>query len=148
SVENKGFEFAVNSINIQQKADGLTWTTTGNISFNKNKVISLANGVDRYFSGKTIIQIGKPLGSFYGNVFDGIWQTQQEINAAGALALSGSLPGAYRWKDVNGDKVYNESSDRTVLGNGLPRFIFGLTNNLSYKGFDLFFFFQGVQGNK
>jgi len=148
SVENKGFELAVNSINIQQKADGLTWTTTGNISFNKNKVISLANGVDRYFSGKTIIRIGKPLGSFYGNVFDGIWQTQQEISAAGPLALPGSLPGAYRWKDVSGDGVYNESTDRTVLGNGLPQFIFGLTNNFSYKGFDLFFFLQGVQGNK
>jgi hypothetical protein len=49
---------------------------------------------------------------------------------------------------VNGDGVYNQSTDRTIMGNGLPKFIFGLTNNFSFKGFDLSIFFQGVQGNK
>lgn len=148
SVQNKGFELAVSTVNIDQGANGFKWTTAGNVSYNQNKVISLANGVDHYFSGLTIIEVGKPLGSFYGNVFDGIWQTKEEIEAAGPLAQAGSLPGAYRWKDINGDGIYNESSDRKVLGNGLPKFIFGLTNNFSYKGFDFSFFLQGVQGNK
>src|SRR5204863_18301 len=49
---------------------------------------------------------------------------------------------------VNGDKVYNESNDRMILGNGLPEYIFGLTNNFTFRGFDLAIFFQGVQGNK
>ncbi|HVW62692.1 MAG TPA: SusC/RagA family TonB-linked outer membrane protein, partial [Puia sp.] len=153
SVENKGFELAINSVNIQQGEGGLRWTSSGNISFNKNKVIALQNGVDKYFASNgngvnSIVQVGKPLGSFYGNIFDGIWQTAEDITKAGPLALAGDLPGAPRWKDVNNDKKYTESDDRKILGNGLPVFIFGLTNNFSYRGFDLSFFFQGVQGNK
>lgn len=148
SVQNRGFELAISSVNIDKGSNGFKWTTIGNVSYNENKVTALANGVDHYFSGLTIIQVGKPLGSFYGNVFDGIWQSTQEIADAGALAQAGSLPGAYRWKDVNGDKVYDESTDRQILGNGLPKYIFGLTNNFSYKGFDFSFFLQGVQGNK
>ncbi|NVM67300.1 TonB-linked SusC/RagA family outer membrane protein [Mucilaginibacter sp. SG538B] len=148
SVQNKGFELAITSVNIDKGANGFKWTTAGNVSYNENKVTALANGVDHYFSGLTIIEVGKPLGSFYGNVFDGVWQTTQQIAAAGPLAQAGSLPGAYRWKDVNGDGVYNESTDRQVLGNGLPKFVFGLTNNFAYKEFDFSFFLQGVQGNK
>lgn len=148
SVENKGFELAINTINIDGNGKRFTWSTSGNISFNKNKVLSLANGVDRFFSGQTIVQVGQPIGSFYGNVFDGIWQTKEEITAAGPLAPPGTLPGAYRYKDINGDGVYNEADDRKILGNGLPKYIFGLTNTFAFKGFDFSIFIQGVQGNK
>lgn len=93
------------------------------------------------------MRVGEPVGSFYGNVFDGIWQTTDEIKAAGAIARAGDLPGAIKYKDLNGDGIFNEASDRQILGNGLPKFIFGLTNNFLIKGFDLSIFFQGVQGN-
>lgn len=148
SVQNKGFEFTINTVNFQGGGKKFGWTTSGNISINKNRVLSLANGVDRFFSGQTVVQVGQSIGSFYGNVFDGIWQTTAEITAAGLLAPAGTLPGAYRYKDVNGDKVYNESNDRMILGNGLPKYIFGFTNSFTFKGFDLNIFFQGVQGNK
>jgi TonB-linked SusC/RagA family outer membrane protein len=148
TVENRGVEFSFNSVNIQRGGKGFNWTTSGNISFNRNKVTALANGVDHFFSGQTIIQVGEPVGSFYGNVFDGIWQTKEEIAAAGKLAITGALPGAYRFKDVNGDGVYNESDDREIIGSGLPKLIFGLTNTLTFKGFDLSVFLQGVEGNK
>jgi len=148
SVQNKGFELAINTVNIPAGKNKFGWITSGNISFNKNRVLSLANGVDRFFSGQTVVQVGQSIGSFYGNVFDGIWQSTAEISAAGLLAPAGTLPGAYKYKDVNGDKVYNESNDRMILGNGLPKYIFGLTNNFTFKGFDLAIFFQGVQGNK
>ncbi|MFC5410296.1 SusC/RagA family TonB-linked outer membrane protein [Larkinella bovis] len=148
SVENRGFELGINSTNLNR--GGFKWSTMGNISFNKNKVLKLADA-DQYFVGgesEVIVKVGEPLGSFYGTVFDGIWQTADEIKAAGSLAITNALPGAPRFKDVNGDGVYNQSTDRTILGNGLPKFIFGLTNNFSYKGFDLSIFLQGVQGNK
>ena len=148
SVQNKGFEFTINTVNLEGGRKKFGWTTSGNISINKNRVLSLANGVDRFFSGQTVVQVGQSIGSFYGNVFDGIWQTAAEIAAAGLLAPAGTLPGAYRYKDVNGDKVYNESNDRMILGNGLPKYIFGVTNTFTFIGFDLAIFFQGVQGNK
>ncbi|MGV3557390.1 SusC/RagA family TonB-linked outer membrane protein [Larkinella arboricola] len=144
SLENRGFELAVNSINI----DGaFQWTSNGNVSFNRNKILKLADA-DQFFSGSTIVKVGESIGSFYTTVFDGIWQTADEIKAAGLRARTGDLPGAPRFKDVNGDGVFNESTDRAILGNGLPKFIYGLTNNFSYKGFDLLVFIQGVQGNK
>lgn len=149
SVENRGFELGINSTNIN--SGGFRWTTNGNVSFNQNKVTKLADGVSQFFVGsesEVVVRVGQPLGSFYGVQFDGIWQTAEDIKAAGALAVPGSLPGAPRYKDVNGDGVYNASSDRTVLGSGLPRYIFGITNNFSYKGFDVSVFLQGVQGNK
>ncbi|RRB03688.1 SusC/RagA family TonB-linked outer membrane protein [Larkinella rosea] len=148
SVENRGFELGINTTNLNR--GGFKWTTSGNVSFNQNKVLKLADAT-QFFVGsesEVIVKVGQPLGSFYGTVFDGIWQTAEEIKAAGNRAITGALPGAPKFKDVNGDGLYNQATDRTILGNGLPKFIFGLTNNLSFKGFDLSIFFQGVQGNK
>jgi len=143
SLKNQGFEFGLNTVNI----DGVfTWKTNANISFNKNEVIKLNNS-DQFFTGSSIVKVGESVGSFYGNVFDGIWQTAEEIKAAGTLARPGDLPGAIRYKDLNGDGVFNEATDRQILGSGLPTFIFGLTNNFTFKGFDMSVFLQGVQGN-
>ncbi|WAC14714.1 TonB-dependent receptor [Dyadobacter pollutisoli] len=143
SLENKGFELGINTINV----DGaFKWKTNGNISVNRNKVIKL-NNADQFLFGNSIVRVGESVGSFYGNVFEGIWQSTDEIKAAGNLARAGDLPGAIHYKDVNGDGVFNEASDRQILGKGMPQFIFGLTNNISYRGFDFSVFFQGVQGN-
>lgn len=144
SLVNKGFELGINTVNL----DGaLKWKTNANLSLNRNKVLRL-NNAEQIFTANSIVKVGESVGSFYGNVFDGIWQTAEEIKAAGNLARAGDLPGAIRYKDVNGDGVFNEATDRQILGNGLPKFIFGMTNNLSFKGFDLSVFIQGVQGNK
>jgi TonB-linked SusC/RagA family outer membrane protein len=144
SLVNRGFELGINTVNL----DGtLKWKTSANISLNRNKVLRL-NNADQIFSNNSIVKVGESVGSFYGNVFDGIWQTAEEITAAGNLARAGDLPGAIRYKDINGDGIFNEATDRQILGNGLPKFIFGITNNLAFKGFDLSIFIQGVQGNK
>lgn len=149
SLENRGFELGINTVNINK---AFTWRTSGNISFNRNKVLKLNDATEFFVSstfgtGTSIVRVGEPVGSFYGNVFDGIWQTTEEIKAAGAIARAGDLPGALKYKDLNSDGVFNEASDRKILGNGLPKFIFGLTNNFTFKGFDLSIFLQGVQGN-
>nr|WP_295934369.1 TonB-dependent receptor [uncultured Dyadobacter sp.] len=144
SLVNRGFELGINTVNT----DGaLKWKTNANFSLNRNKVLRL-NTSDQIFTASSIVKVGESVGSFYGNVFDGIWQTAEEIKAAGNLARAGDLPGAIRYKDLNGDGVFNEATDRQILGNGLPKFIFGMTNNVSFKGFDLSVFIQGVQGNK
>lgn len=144
SLVNRGFEVGINTVNL----DGnLKWKISANLSLNRNKVLRL-NNADQIFTNNSIVKVSESVGSFYGNVFDGIWQTADEIKAAGNLARAGDLPGAIRYKDINGDGVFNEATDRQILGNGLPKFIFGMTNNFNYKGFDLSVFIQGVQGNK
>lgn len=144
SLANRGFELGINTVNT----DGMVkWKTNANFSLNRNKVLRL-NTSDQIFTANSIVKVGESVGSFYGNVFNGIWQTADEIKAAGNLARAGDLPGAIRYKDVNGDGVFNEATDRQILGNGLPKFIFGMTNHVSFKGFDLSVFIQGVQGNK
>jgi TonB-linked SusC/RagA family outer membrane protein len=150
SLENRGFELGITTVNV----DGpFKWTTNGNISFNRNKVLKL-NDAEQFLvsstfgSGNSIVRVGESVGSFFGNVFDGIWQTTDEIKAAGAIARTGDLPGALRYRDLNSDGIFNEASDRQILGNGLPDYIFGVTNTFTYRGFDLAIFFQGVQGNQ
>lgn len=145
-VENKGLEFTVNAEPVRSK--DFSWTTSANISFNRNKILDLA-GVDRLFAGQgpnqsTILQVGQPLGSFYGYVSDGLFQSADEI--AGS-AQPTAKPGDIRFKDMTGDKKINDN-DRTILGHAQPKFSGGITNSFSYKGFDLVILLQGVYGNK
>jgi TonB-linked SusC/RagA family outer membrane protein len=154
SVENKGFEFGVN-VNIVKK--DLHWTASGNISFNRNKVISLANA-DRFFGpgwtaggrnggSSTIIMVGQPLGVFWGNIFDGLWQTQEEF-AAGHMSTNGNVGvGFENYRDIDGNGIFEEGKDETIIGDPHPDFEFGITNSFNYKGFDLSFFINVVYGN-
>ncbi|WAC13065.1 SusC/RagA family TonB-linked outer membrane protein [Dyadobacter pollutisoli] len=149
-VENKGVELTINSRNI---VGAFTWSTDFNFSSNQNEVLKLGPTGDPILSSggagiRHITQIGAPIGSYYGYVVDGIYQTQAEIDAAPDDALApAARPGDMRFKDVNGDgKV--DASDRTVIGNYMPDFMYGITNRFSFKGLDLSVFFQGVQGSK
>src|SRR5690606_19365515 len=148
SLRTRGVEFSLNTVNTTGK---LKWTTNGNISFNRNKVLRLADAEELIVSSgfnTLIVKENEPLGSFFGNVFDGIWQSQEEIANAGEVARAGDLPGALRFRDLNGDGVFNEAADRTILGNGLPDFFYGITNHFNYGRFDLSLFVQGVYGNQ
>ncbi|OON70097.1 hypothetical protein B0919_04975 [Hymenobacter sp. CRA2] len=160
-IENKGLEFGLTSTNVRSNDNGFNWTTNANISLNRNKVIDLGQLrneqnqlVDREIinsNGYTITRKGEPLGSFYGYVVEGIFQTQDEIRnhavqQTGTNSSNSTAPGDLKFKDLNGDNVIN-GSDRTIIGNPNPKFIYGLTNNLSWKGVELSFFFQGSQGN-
>jgi hypothetical protein len=95
--------------------------------------------------------VGYPVNSFYGYVMDGIFQNQKEVDAAsvqvpGADPYNRTSPGDVRFRDLNNDGVINDG-DRTILGNPNPQFIYAMSNDFSYKGFDLNIFLQGVQGN-
>src|SRR5690606_28069321 len=108
-MENRGIEYALNSVNITQ--GDVTWTTGFNISLNKNKVIALTGGAD-IFSGSTIIREGEPVGSFFGFVHLGTWGTHEEDLAAKYL----KKPGDIKYEDVDGNDVINDN-DRVIIGN-------------------------------
>ncbi len=149
-VENKGFEFSLTTHNMVNK---FTWITDINYSTNRNKVLKLGISGDPILSSggagiRHITRIGDPIGSYYGYVVEGIYQTQQEIANAPKDALAPKpAPGDFRFKDVNGDGVIN-ANDRTVIGNYQPKYTFGITNRFTFKGMELSFLIQGVEGAK
>lgn len=134
-MENKGFEFTVSSKNF---TGAFKWNTDFNISFNRNKLKSLkfvpiqwAATTSEVVAEYVVRNVpGRPLGSFYGYVAEGV----------------DPETGDMIYKDVNEDGIIS-ASDRTYIGDPNPDFVYGLTNSLSYKGFDLSILIQGTYGN-
>ncbi|WP_304516432.1 SusC/RagA family TonB-linked outer membrane protein [Cecembia rubra] len=138
-LENKGFELAVSAVLLEKD---FRWDIAGNISFNRNKVVSLDGDVDEQFvTPYSVVSVGFPLGVFKTFVFDGIYQTGEQI-----LPGSGGRIGGHRVKDVNNDGVIS-NLDQVITGDPNPDFIFGFTSNFAYKGFDLNVFISGSVGN-
>ncbi len=132
-MENKGLEFGINSKNL---VGNFKWDTDFNISFNKNKVKKFDTRQSYFYAQSTTgeyitkLTTGKPLGMFWGYISDGVDPETGDI--------------IYRDIDKSGNLTPN---DKTYIGDPNPDFTFGLTNNLSYKGFNLNVFFQGSVGN-
>ncbi len=138
-LENEGFEIAINA-NLVNKA--LKWDVSGNMSFNRNKVVGLDGDVNEQFvTPYSVVAVGLPLGVFKTFVFDGIHQTGDQI-----LPGSGGRIGGHKVKDVNNDGLIS-NLDQVITGDPNPDFIFGFTSNFSYKAFDLNFFVAGSMGN-
>lgn len=140
-----GYEFALSTKNLQGK---LNWTTDINVSINRNKVIQLGanntpiGGINEYGdSWRT--EIGKPMGQFWGYVYDGIYMTEAEFESQ-PKGIN-SLVGTVRFKDINGDGVIS-AEDRTYIGNPNPKFVFGINNTLTYKNFDFNIVASGAVG--
>src|SRR4051812_20246746 len=152
SVENKGIEFSINSDNI--KSNDFTWRSTLVFAANHNKILSLGEGTNAYFPlaptgyvSPVIVKVGLPVGTFWGYNTAGLL-TAEDI-AKGYPKLTGvpQLQGDRKYVDTNGDGVVT-TDDKHPLGNAQPKFTFGLSNQLNYKGFDLSFLLQGSYGNK
>ncbi|WP_151087897.1 SusC/RagA family TonB-linked outer membrane protein [Hymenobacter baengnokdamensis] len=158
TVQNKGIDISLNTRNLTG-GSGLSWTTGITFSAYRNLIQSL--NVATPFNGATTrtgtaisrFDQGVAIGSFYGYVADGLFQSAEEIaklNAAsptGVYQFSGTAPGDIKFRDMNGDGVVNDL-DRGFIGNPNPNFTFGVNNTLTYKGFDLTAFVQGSEGNK
>ena len=149
NIRNRGFELTLDSRNF---VGAFTWNTSLNLSTLKNKVTDLS-GLAEIIHGDAgqstsdfaIIREGEALNSFFGYQTAGIWQSEEEIQAADLKYAV--KPGDVHYVDQNGDGVIN-SEDRVVLGKSIPSFTFGLTNELSYKNFTLNFFIDGATGFK
>lgn len=168
-VNNNGLELTISSVNIKKK--DFSWSTSFNIAFNRNKVKQLSQNQETLLSAVTwhtnynssplyIAKVGQPIGMFYGLIWDGNYQYEDfdevgpgnyvlkaTIPSNGGEDLRGTIkPGDIKYKDINGDRIVN-SDDYTVIGNPTPKYFGGLSNNFSYKGFDLNVFLQWSYGN-
>lgn len=154
---NKGVEV---ELGYRHKWGDFNFSANGNVSYLKNEVTYLGQGKDFITSGAagfqsmgdiTRTEVGQAYNSFYGFKTDGIFQTIAEVNAntnaAGGLIQPNAVPGDFRWTDTNGDGTIS-NDDKQYLGSPLPKYTFGLTLNLEYKGFDLMAFAQGATGNQ
>ncbi|MCF0040531.1 SusC/RagA family TonB-linked outer membrane protein [Dyadobacter fanqingshengii] len=145
-MRNRGVELNISSKNL---VGDFTWTTDFNLSRNRNKVLQLGPGnapiqyVDNVVTVRT--EVGQPVSNFYGYVFDGVFNNQNEIDAYPHHAST--TPGDPKVRDVNGDGKISDA-DRTILGNYQPDFTAGITNTVGYKGFELSFLFQGSFGGE
>ena len=83
----------------------------------------------------------------YGYQTDGIYQNQAEIDAGPVDQIATPRPGDFRWVDVNNDGLIN-ADDRTVIGNYLPDFTYGIKNTFSYQNLSFSFLIQGVEGSE
>lgn len=165
ATSNRGIEFTLNTENI--KKDNFSWNTSFNIAFNKTKVLALSEGetslLTNSYSDKNdyILQVGKPVGTMYGYINDGLYQVSDfNYNATtSAYTLKSGVvsdnvvvqPGFIKFKDISGpngtpDGLINDF-DRTIIGNANPKFTGGLNNTFSYNGIDLSVFLDFTVGN-
>jgi TonB-linked SusC/RagA family outer membrane protein len=155
SVGNKGIDLSLDFTAIDHKTFG--WKIFGDFSSNKNKVLNL-NGTNNLLAGNSsssiftgggqptsILEVGHPIGSFYGYKFAGIWQTQDQITKSGQTSPV-VHPGDPIYVDENKDGAIT-GADRVIIGHALPKFIYGFTNTFRYGRFTLTAFVQGVYGD-
>jgi len=157
-MENKGLEF---ELGYKKTWGDFNVGVNANFSTNNNKVLRLEDDVEwrelsSLHSLGTVnrLQVGKPVGTFYGYSYSGVFQNQAQINSYvnsnGQMLLPNAKPGDFIWIDNNGDgKVdLNSTEDMVDLGSAVPKFTYGFTVNMSYQNFDLMVFAQGQGGNK
>ncbi|WP_154856474.1 SusC/RagA family TonB-linked outer membrane protein [Cyclobacterium xiamenense] len=135
-VKNNGFELMVN---YRNKIGELNYGIMLNYSDVRNEIVDM-RGIEN--TGLTVNREGYPIGSFFGYISEGLFQTQEEVNNH-ADQFGNVAPGDIKYRDVDGDGMINDR-DLAVIGSPIPRHTFGLRLNADYKGFDFSLFLQGV----
>lgn len=156
-VRNQGVELAL-SWNDQQ--GDFSYGISGNISYNKNKVLRIANAEGVIHGPDAPIgmngelyraEVGFPIGYFWGYKTAGIFQNEAEVNAyknsAGELIQPDAVPGDVRFVNKDDNAVIDDN-DKMMIGDPNPDITFGLTLNAKYKGFDFAVVGSGVAGNQ
>lgn len=160
-VRNQGLELTLDTKNI--KARDFDWTSSFNISFNQNKVLSLAENQESIvsiisYSNAYIAKLGQPMGQMYGYIYEGTYKYAdfnrmpdgsyilKDDIADNGTDRAGIKPGDIRFRDINGDRVVN-NKDAAVIGRGTPIHTGGFSNTIRYKNFDLNVFLQWSYGN-
>ena len=168
SLRNTGFEFTLNTVNVDYK--GFQWRSNVVMSINRNKVLSLDTetgtlpqtlqiGSETATVTNTIV--GQPIGQFWGYKVIGRFDSPEDfyykdadgnvkqvaLPEGSTIGKNDTWLGDYIFADLNGDGVIN-NDDQTFIGNPEPKFTWGFGNTFSYKGFDLTIQFSGSYGNK
>lgn len=146
AVRNKGMEF---SANYREISGDFKYSIGLNASYITNKVEKYLGGDGRLFN-EFIIKEGESLFSIYGYENVGIFQSQEEIDEA-AFHAGNTAPGDLQYANLNEEVLLDgeqaiTNDDFTNLGNTIPKFIYGMNFNLSYRGFSLSGLFEGVGG--
>lgn len=144
-MNNRGIEFEIGYRNDPQHA--FQYAISANVGTYKTKIVSLPENVINKYPGDGVndLVLGRTPGILYGLVADGIFKTQEEVDAH--AEQPGKAVGRIRYKDLDGNGVVQELHDRTYIGITDPDFFGGVTFDLNYRNFDLNVFFQGVFGN-
>jgi len=143
-VRNMGWEAA---LTYNLRGDAFSHSFSVNVADSKNKLLKLTGNATETIYNQDVFQlirrVGEPITQYYGYQTNGFFQNQQDIDSSPKIAGNAVQPGDLKFKDRNGDGIIDEK-DKTVLGNPFPRYTFGFTYRVSYKGFDLSVFLQGV----
>jgi TonB-linked SusC/RagA family outer membrane protein len=152
TIENRGIEFGVSGKIL---TGSFKWDVSGNISYVKNRLVSLIDGVDEYIvpsSGSNllggtmhILKNGEPISSYYMLKMNGIYQYDDEVPAK--LYAKGVRAGDVCYDDYNDDGDITDA-DRQITGKATPDFVGGFTSNMTYKSFDFSVFAQYSIGGK
>jgi len=126
------------------KSKDFSFDIAVNASTLKNKVLALGGNDEPIYGVGSKTQVGNEVGEHYGYVYDGLFQTSQEVDQH-AFQNDITAPGDIRFKDLNEDGVIN-ADDRTFLGSALPSVTYGLNFTSKYKNFDLTVFTSGAAG--
>ena len=149
TMENSGLEFLVAYHNHQ---NAVKFDLSANLSTLNNEVKKLGVSGEPRTDGNSRTEVGREVGSFYGYVYEGIFQSQEEIDnrinsEGGYINQPGAQPGDVAYADLNNDgEITNE--DQTYLGSGLPDFNFGFNARAEWKGLDLSVATHGAAGFK
>jgi TonB-dependent starch-binding outer membrane protein SusC len=137
---NKGVDININTINITTK--NFQWTSNINASWQKDRIVTLANGKQNDINNNWFI--GQPNGVIYGFQSNGMWQ-YADTGTIRKFGLNGNVftPGQVKPIDQNGDNKIDANNDRIIIGHTRPRWIVGMTNNFTYKNFELSIFIYG-----
>ena len=160
SVLNHGLEIELNTQNISKR--DFTWSTSFNMSYNRNKVLQLGDNTtvgDFVYTAQSlnmnqILRIGYPMYEFYNHRYVGVWKNQAEIDQY--IKETGKTPKYYGQNVVPGDPIYEDvdgngditDADWQVLGDPAPKFVFGMTNRFTWKNFDASILFTAQTGGQ
>jgi TonB-linked SusC/RagA family outer membrane protein len=143
-VRNKGWEV---SVMYHLKTNAASHSFSFNLADNRNTLLALTGGATEQIVNQDVFslirKVGQPITQYYGYETDGFFQSEADISKYPKPAGAIVAPGDLKFKDLNNDGRIDDK-DKTVLGNPFPRYTFGFTYRLEFKGFDLQLFIQGV----
>lgn len=140
-MKNEGIELA---LSYNGKLGPINVKSAATFAINKNEVLELGPGQTEILRSRNITKIGEPIGALYGYNIIGIFESQEQLNSLPNVG-GNQVIGDYIFKDNNGDGAIT-SADRTILGDVHPDYTWGINTMLEYRGVDLSFTLQGVEG--